>query len=146
MFNRSQGKTVAVPVGRCFAFVADVKNAPQWNKSCVRLEVEGNRPLRKGEKLTYVFDQGGHQQTMTGFVKEFQEGSRLSFQFDDDMFTVTVGFEFEPSGNQTLVHHFQETVVKGWVMWFLTPAIWLGMRVQVQRHEDNLVECLRASA
>ena len=63
-------ETVRTTPERAFAAIDDLPLTAKWLPPCVSLEKLGDGPNAVGDKLRYVFKQGGRQQEMTGEILE----------------------------------------------------------------------------
>src|SRR5215472_2024413 len=83
-------ETVATTPERAFAVIDDLPLTAKWLPPCVSLAKVGNGPNAPGDKLRYVFKQGGCQSEMEGEILHRVPGERLHCKYSDSCFDVWV--------------------------------------------------------
>ena len=82
--------TVATTPERAFAVIDDLPLTAKWLPPCVSLAKVGDGPNAPGDKLRYVFKQGGRQCEMEGEILDRVPGQRLHCKYSDNAFDVLV--------------------------------------------------------
>ena len=81
---------VATTPNRAFAAIDDLPLTAKWLPPCVSLSKVGDGPNAPGDKLRYVFKQGGRQSEMAGEILARVPGERLHCKYTDSSFEVSV--------------------------------------------------------
>src|SRR5262245_38891496 len=81
-------ETVHTTPERAFAAIDNLPLTAQWLPPCVSLEKLGPGPNAPGDKLRYVFKQGGSQGEMAGEILARTPGERLHCKYFDKAFEV----------------------------------------------------------
>src|SRR6185369_2250013 len=91
---------IARPPSQVFAWVCDLRHAPDWLEACVELALV--KPgWERGAELRYVFRKDGTEGRMSGVVSEYEAFRRLVMDFKDPRFGVNVTLDFEAAGADT---------------------------------------------
>src|SRR5438132_9597103 len=83
-------ETVRTTPERAFAAIDDLPLTSKWLPPCVSLEKIGSGPNAPGDKLRYVYKQGGRIGEMGGEILARTPGERLHCKYFDDTFEVSV--------------------------------------------------------
>jgi uncharacterized protein YndB with AHSA1/START domain len=120
-----------------FAWVCDLRHAPDWLEACVDLALV--KPgWERGAELRYVFREGRGEGRMSGVVSEYDPGRRLVMEFKDPRFGVIVSFDFAPAGTGTRVTHAIAIEAKGLMGKLMAPMIRAGNERQVKANLARL--------
>ena len=138
-------EAVATTPERAFAAIDDLPLTAKWLPPCVSLEKIGDGPNAPGDKLRYVFRQGGRQGEMGGEILARVPGERLHRRFADSSFEVSVDLRVAAAPVGALTTHIIEISPKtllGKLMW---PLIRLGVGKQTRDAAANLKRLLEAA-
>src|SRR4051794_40765228 len=135
-------ETVAATPQRAFATIDDLPLTARWLPPCVSLEKVGTGPNAAGDKLRYVYKQGGRQAEMAGEILERTAGQRLHCKYGDPTFDVSVDLHVAPAPNGSLTTHIIEIAPKTWAGRLMSPLIRLGVRKQTRDAAANLKKLL----
>ncbi len=138
-------ETVATTPDRAFAAIDDLPLTAKWLPPCVSLSKIGDGPNAPGDKLRYVFKQGGRQSEMAGEILARVLGERLHCKYSDSAFDVSVDLRVAPAPGGALTTHIIEISPKtllGKLMW---PLIRLGLGKQTRDAAANLKKLLEAN-
>jgi len=138
-------ETVATTPDRAFAAIDDLPLTAKWLPPCVSLSKIGDGPNAPGDKLRYVFKQGGKQSEMAGEILARVLGERLHCKYSDSAFEVSVDLRVAPAPGGALTTHIIEISPKtllGKLMW---PLIRLGVGKQTRDAAANLKRLLEAT-
>lgn len=133
---------VAVSPAQAFAAIDNLPLTAQWLPPCVSLAKVGSGPNRKGDKLHYVFRQGGRQSEMSGEIMERVEGQRLFNVYRDASFEVAVDLRVAPAEGGSQMTHIIEIVPKTFFGRLMSPLIRLGLKKQTQEAAGGLKRLL----
>ena len=99
--------TVATTPERAFAVIDDLPLTAKWLPPCVSLAKVGDGSNAPGDKLRYVFKQGGRQCEMAGEILDREPDQRLHCKYSDNAFDVWVDLRVAaaPEGAQDYAHH-----------------------------------------
>ena len=139
-------ETVAATPDRVFAAIDDLALTAQWLPPCVSLAKVGNGPNAPGDRLRYVFKQGGRQGEMEGEILARVPGERLHCKYADRAFEVSVDLRVAAAPGGAVTTHIIEISPKtllGRLMW---PLIRLGLGKQTRTAAANLKRLLEAAA
>lgn len=125
-----------------FAAIDDLPLTAKWLPPCVSLEKQGDGPTAVGDKLRYVYRQGGHESEMTGEVVARVPGERLHCQYFDKMFDVSVDLHVLGTSDGAITRHIIEITPKTFLGRMMTPLIRLGLRKQTREAARNLKQLL----
>ena len=98
-------ETVATTPERAFAVIDDLPLTAKWLPPCVSLTKLGDGPNAPGDKLHYVFKQGGRQSEMAGEILTRVPGERLHCKYADNSFEVSVDLRVVAAPGGTLTTH-----------------------------------------
>jgi uncharacterized protein YndB with AHSA1/START domain len=134
--------TVATTPERAFAVIDDLPLTAKWLPPCVSLTKVGDGPNAPGDKLRYVFKQGGRQSEMAGEILDRVPGQRLHCKYGDNAFDVWVDLRVAaaPEGAQTT--HIIEISPKTLMGKLMRPLIRLGLGKQTRDAAANLKKLL----
>jgi hypothetical protein len=101
-----------------------VTRAPEWLKSCTRLDNLTGGPTAVGTALKYHYKDGRRTGVMDGKVVAREQDRKLTNWFTDKLMDVTVDFDVEPAATagQTRLTHTITIDTKGFGKIF-TPLI-----------------------
>jgi uncharacterized protein YndB with AHSA1/START domain len=131
-------ETVATSPERVFEVIDDLPLTARWLPPCVSLAKVGDGPNAPGDKLRYVFKQGGRQSEMEGVILDRVPGERLHCKYSDRAFDVWVDLRVAAAPQGALTTHIIEILPKtvlGKLMW---PLIRLGLGKQTRDAATNL--------
>ena len=131
----------SVDIGRpaedVFAYLMDVKNNIQWEKSVVEMEYTSEGPVgvgstgRRVEKMMST-DESDWE------ITEYEENKRVAMKFESPKFRGNVGFDLEPTDAGTRLVFRMRGEVKGMVSKLLMPLFMPMVRRQVRGNFDTL--------
>jgi hypothetical protein len=139
-------ETVRTTPERAFAAIDDLPLTSKWLPPCVSLEKVGAGPNAAGDKLLYVFKQGGRTGRMDGEILTRTPGERLHCRYFDATFEVSVDLRVaaDPEGARTT--HVIEITPKRFFMRLMSPLIRLGLGKQTRTAAANLKKLLESTA
>ena len=127
-----------------FAAIDDLPLTAKWLPPCVSLQKVGTGPNAVGDKLRYVYRQGGKQSEMAGEIIDRVPGERLHCKYADSMFEVSVDLRVAPADGATLTTHIIEMTPKTWATRAMAPLIRLGLRKQTHEAATKLRNLLES--
>ncbi len=133
---------VATTPDRAFAAINDLALTAKWLPPCVSLSKVGEGPNAPGDKLRYVFKQGGKQSEMSGEILARVPGERLHCKYFDDSFDVSVDLRVASAPGGTLTTHIIEITPKTIMGKLMSPLIRLGLGKQTRDAATNLRKLL----
>jgi uncharacterized protein YndB with AHSA1/START domain len=138
--------TVATTPERPFAVIDDLPLTAKWLPPCVSLTKAGDGPNAPGDKLRYVFKQGGRQCEMAGEILDRVPGQRLHCKYSDTAFGIWVDLRVAaaPEGAETT--HIIEISPKTFMGKLMRPLIRLGLGKQTRDAAANLKKLLETGA
>src|SRR5215471_11325188 len=104
--------TIRATPERAFAAIDDLPLTARWLPPCVSLEKLGPGPNAPGDKLRYVFKQGGRQSEMAGEILARAPGERLHCRYFDSAFEVSVDLRVAAAPEGALTTHVIEITPK----------------------------------
>jgi uncharacterized protein YndB with AHSA1/START domain len=131
--------------GRVFAVIDDLPLTAKWLPPCVSLEKLSPGPNAPGDRLRYVYTQGGRQGEMDGEILARTHGERLHCVYRDKMFEVSVDLRVAPAPEGTLTTHLIEISPKGFLGKLMSPMIRLGLGKQTREAAANLKNLIESS-
>lgn len=137
-------ETIATTPERAFAAIDDLPLTAKWLPPCVSLEKLGDGPNAVGDKLRYVFKQGGRQSEMAGEILARSPGERLHTKYSDPTFDVSVDLRLAPAPGGTRSTHTIEITPKTLSARLMSPLIRLGLGSQTRTAAANLKKLLEA--
>jgi hypothetical protein len=138
-------ETVAASPERAFAAIDDLPLTAQWLPPCVSLSKVGDGPNAPGDKLRYVYRQGGRQAEMEGEILERIAGERLHCKYFDRMFDVSVDLRVAAAPGGAVTTHLIEITPKTLLGKLMQPLIRLGLGKQTRDAAANLKKLLEAA-
>ena len=105
-------ETVRTSPDRAFGVIDDLPLTSKWLPPCVSLEKVGTGPNAAGDKLRYVYKQGGKTAEMAGEIVARTPGQRLHCKYFDSMFDVSVDLRVAASSEGALTEHIIEITPK----------------------------------
>jgi uncharacterized protein YndB with AHSA1/START domain len=138
-------ETVATTPDRAFAAIDDLPLTAQWLPPCISLTKVGDGPNAPGDKLRYVFKQGGQQSEMAGEILVRVPGERLHCKYSDSSFEVSVDLRVAAAPGGTLTTHVIEISPKTFMGKVMSPLIRLGLGKQTRDAAGNLKKLLEAA-
>jgi hypothetical protein len=127
---------------RAFAVIDDLPLTAKWLPPCVSLEKVGSGPNAPGDKLRYVYKQGGKTGEMNGEIVARAPGERLHCKYFDSMFDVSVDLRIAPNSEGALTTHIIEITPKSFLGKLMSPLIRLGLGKQTREAAANLKKLL----
>ncbi len=138
-------QTVATTPERAFALIDDLPLTARWLPPCVSLTKVGSGPNAPGDKLHYVFEQGGRQQEMSGEIVARVPGKRLHCRYTDSAFEVSVDLRVAPAPEGTLTTHIIAITPKTLIGKLMSPLIRMGLGKQTRDAATNLKRLLETA-
>lgn len=142
----SHREPVQATPGAAFALFDDLPRTAEWLPPCVSLGKVGDGPNAVGDRLRYVFRQGGRTSEMSGEIVAREPGRRLHCRYGDRMFDVSVDLGVESEGGGTVTTHTIELEPKTWIGRLMSPLIRPGLRKQTLEAAANFRRLLEAEA
>ncbi|MFO0799545.1 MAG: SRPBCC family protein [Gemmataceae bacterium] len=139
-------ETVRTTPERAFALIDDLPRTAEWLPPCVSLTKLGTGPNAPGDKLRYVFKQGGKQSEMAGVIVARTPGERLVCRYTDAAFEVLVDLAVAPAAGGAVTTHVITITPKTFFGKLLSPLIRLGLGKQTRDAARNLKKLLEAVA
>ncbi|MFM9959799.1 MAG: SRPBCC family protein [Planctomycetaceae bacterium] len=139
-------ETVRTTPERAFAVIDDLPLTAKWLPPCVSLEKIGSGANAAGDKIRYVYRQGGRQSEMAGEILVHTPGERLHCKYTDNAFEVSVDLRVAAAPDGAVTTHVVEITPKtllGKLMW---PLIRLGLGKQTRDAAANLKRLLEATS
>lgn len=130
---------------KAFAAIDDLPFTPRWLAPCVSLDNITGSPNKPGDRLRYVFKEGGRQSEMEGVISDRVTGQRLHCVYQDDSFTVSVDMRVQAAPGGTLMTHTLEITPKTWFGTLLWPLIRMGLGSQTRAASDKLKKILETN-
>ena len=137
-------ETVRTTPDRAFEAIDDLPLTAKWLPPCVSLEKVGTGPNAPGDKLKYVYKQGGKVGEMAGEISGRTPGKRLHCTYYDKAFDVSVDMSVAPASGGALTTHVIEITPKTFVAKLMSPLIRLGLGKQTREAAANLKKLLEA--
>jgi len=131
---------------RAFALIDNLGATAKWLAPCVSLQKIGSGPNAPGDKLRYVYQQGGHQGEMAGEIVAREPGRRLHCKYVDRAFEFSVDLRVAPAPEGALTTHEIEVTPRTFMARLMSPLIRLGLGKQTRDAASNLKKLLEASA
>ena len=138
-------EVVRTTPAKAFAVIDDLPLTAKWLPPCVSLEKVGTGPNAVGDKLKYVFRQGGVK-TMEGEILARVPGERLHARYFDSQFEVSVDLRISPAPDGALTTHIIEITPKSFMGKLMKPLIRLGLKKQTLDAATNLRKLLEGSS
>ena len=127
---------------RAFAVIDNLPLTADWLPPCVLLRKVDDGPNAVGDKLRYVYKQGGREAEMDGEILARVPGERLHCKYHDSMFEVFVDLRISPKSADTLTTHIVEIIPKTFIGKLMSPLIRMGLRKQTLEAAKNLKRLL----
>jgi carbon monoxide dehydrogenase subunit G len=131
---------------RAFAVIDDLSQTAKWLPPCVSLEKVGSGPNAPGDKLRYVYKQGGRQGAMDGEIIARNPGERLHTKYFDTMFEVSVDLRVAAAPDGALTTHIIDITPKRFLAKLMSPLIRLSLRKQTRQAAANLKKLLESTS
>jgi carbon monoxide dehydrogenase subunit G len=141
----SHAETVRTSPDRAFAAIDDLPLTAKWLPPCVSLEKVGSGPNTPGDKLRYVYKQGGKTGEMAGEIVVRKPGERLHCKYFDSTFDVSVDLRVAAATEGALTTHLIEITPKGFLAKLMSPLIRLGLGKQTREAAANLKKLLEST-
>lgn len=129
---------------RAFAAIDNLPLTAKWLPPCVSLEKVGSGPNAVGDKLRYVFKQGGRQSEMAGEILVRAPGERLKCKYVDSAFEVVVDLHVAAAPDGARTTHIIEITPKTFMGKLMSPLIRLGLSKQTRDAAANLKKLLES--
>ena len=139
-------ETVATTPDQAFATIDNLPMTAKWLPPCVSLSKVGSGPNATGDKLRYVFSQGGRQGEMTGEILARVPGERLHCKYSDSSFDVSVDLRVAPAVGGASTTHIIEISPKTPLGKLMGPMIRLGLGKQTRDAAANLKRLLETAS
>ena len=130
---------------KAFAMIDNLPLTARWLPPCVSLENTAGGPNKPGDKLRYVYRQGGREGEMEGTISQRLPGERLHCIYSDAAFSVSVDIKVELVPEGTLMTHTIEITPKTFLGFLLWPLIRLGLGKQTREAATNLKRMLESN-
>jgi uncharacterized protein YndB with AHSA1/START domain len=130
---------------RAFAAIDDLSFTSKWLPPCVSLTKESDGPNVVGDKLRYVYKQGGREAEMVGEIVARVPGERLHCTYSDSMFEVSVDLRVRAGTEGTVTTHTVAITPKSLMGKLLGPLIRFGLRRQTREAARNLRTLLESA-
>ena len=130
---------------RAFEAIDNLSLTADWLPPCISLKKENDGPNAVGDKLRYVYKQGGREAEMVGEILERVPGERLHCKYYDRMFDVSVDLRVGTKAADTLTTHIVEITPKTFAGKLMSPLIRFGLRKQTREAAKNLKQLLESS-
>ena len=131
---------------RAFAVIDDLPRTAQWLPPCVSLGKVGSGPNEVGDKLKYVYKQGGTTGQMEGQVMNHTPNQRLHCKYFDSKFDVSVDMLVAAAPQGTQITHIIDITPKTFVAKLMSPLIRLGLGKQTRDAARNLKKLLESTS
>jgi uncharacterized protein YndB with AHSA1/START domain len=138
-------ETIRATPERVFAAVDNLPLTAKWLPPCVSLEKIGDGPNAPGDKLRYVFKQGGKESEMAGEILARTAPERLHCKYHDRMFEVSVELRVAAAPDGALTTHIIEITPKTFLCRLMSPLIRLGLGKQTRAAAANLKALLEST-
>jgi hypothetical protein len=138
-------ETVAASPERAFAAIDDLPLTAKWLPPCVSLTKVGDGPNAPGDKLRYVYRDGGRQREMAGEILERVVGERLRCKYTDPLFDVVVDLRVAAAPGGSVTTHAIEITPKTLLARLMGPLIRLGVGRQTRQAAANLKQLLEGA-
>jgi hypothetical protein len=130
---------------RAFAAIDDLALTAKWLPPCVSLEKVGAGPNAPGDKLRYIYKQGGRRGEMAGEIIARTPGERLHCKYFDNTFEVSVDLRVAAASDGALTTHIIEIRPKRFLGKLMSPLIRLGLGKQTREAAANLKKLLEST-
>jgi Polyketide cyclase / dehydrase and lipid transport len=138
-------ETVRTSPDRAFAAIDDLPLTAKWLPPCVSLEKVGSGPNAPGDKLRYVYKQGGKTAEMAGEIVARTPGERLRCMYFDSMFDVSIDLRVAATSEGALTTHVIEITPKCFMAKLMSPLIRIGVGKQTRKAAANLKKLLESA-
>jgi hypothetical protein len=138
-------ETIRTTPARAFAAIDDLPLTAKWLPPCVSLRKVGSGPNAPGDKLHYVYKQGGKQAEMDGEIIARTPEERLHCKYTDSMFEVSVDLRVAPAPDGALTTHIIEIKPRKFLARLMGPLIRLGLGKQTREAAANLKKLLETA-
>jgi len=128
-----------------FAAIDNLPLTAKWLPPCVSLEKIGSGPNAPGDKLRYVYKQGGKTGEMAGEIIARTPGERLHCMYFDRSFDVSVDLRVAAASDGALTTHIIEITPKKFVAKLMSPLIRIGLGKQTREAATNLKKLLESN-
>jgi hypothetical protein len=139
-------ETIHVSPEQAFAAIDNLPLTAKWLPPCVSLEKVGPGPNAPGDKLRYVYKQGGKTGEMAGEILARTLNERLHCKYFDSMFDISVDQRVAPAPDGALTTHTIEITAKKFMAKLMSPLIRLGLGRQTRQAAANLKQLLESGA
>jgi hypothetical protein len=139
-------ETIRTTPERAFAAIDDLPLTAKWLPPCVSLEKVGSGPNAPGDKLRYVYKQGGKTGEMAGEIMARTPGERPHCKYFDNLFDVSVDLRVAAASDGTLTTHIIEITPKSFMAKLMSPLIRLGLGKQTREAAANLKKLLESKS
>jgi hypothetical protein len=139
-------ETIRTSPERAFAAIDDLPLTSKWLPPCVSLEKVGSGPNEPGDKLRYVYKQGGKTGEMAGEIVARTPGEHLHCKYFDSAFEVSVDLHVAPATDGALTTHVIEIKPKTFSSKLFSPLIKLSIGKQTRDAAANLKKLLETGS
>ena len=130
---------------RAFAVIDDLPRTAKWLPPCISLHKVDTGPNAPGDKLRYVYKQGGRQAEMDGEIVARTPGERLHTRYFDRMFDVSVDLRVTAATDGAMTTHIIEITPKTLFGKLMSPLVRLGLGKQTRDAAGNLKTLLESN-
>ncbi|KAF0112699.1 MAG: Uncharacterized protein FD163_789 [Hyphomonadaceae bacterium] len=141
----SSTKEISKSPKEVFAFLDHLENAPKWLSFCKSLKNLSGGANKTGDKLEYIYDQGGHIAQMEGVIAAHEAHSHIKLEMVDKMFQVVVKFDLEPSGDGTKFTFTSSIKPLSFMAKILLPVVKATMPSQVKGDAEKLANLIEST-
>jgi hypothetical protein len=138
--------TVATSADKAFAAIDDLPLTAQWLPPCTSLAKVGDGLNAPGDRLRYVYRQGGSEFEMKGEILACTPGQRLLCQYADALFRILVDLRVAPAVGGASISHVIEISPQTFLGKLMSPLIRLGVGKQTRDAARNLKRLLEATS
>lgn len=140
----SHSQPVACSTQQAFAMIDDLSATSRWLPPCVSLTNARGTPNQVGDRLAYVFKQGGRQAQMDGEIVTRLDNKQLVCRYWDAAFEVLVDLRVDSHAQGCLTIHTITITPKTFIGKLFSPLIRMGLRKQTLEAAANLQRLLEA--
>src|SRR5262245_7117927 len=122
MFTSSAEVVIDRPPDEVFAFIADARNRPQWDRSVDGEDLTSPEPVGVGSTVRTTMTSMGRELEWSWRITDHQPPARQRIESTDGPFPMSLAWDLEPAGAGTRAR-FAITGQPGGVMRLMQPLI-----------------------
>lgn len=122
MFTASAEVSIDRPPDEVFAFTADARNRPQWDRGVESEELTSPEPIGAGSTIRTTMTSMGREMVWEWRITEHEPPRRQRVESTDGPFPMTLAWDLEPAGDGTRAR-FELTGSPGGAMRLMQPLI-----------------------